>query len=47
MSQQPTTEQIWHALLSGQFAWEKHRRRYGLFPAKHKYPGGTERVFRS
>ena len=36
MSTEPTTEQIWKALLNGQFSWEKDRKRYSLFPAKHR-----------
>jgi hypothetical protein len=36
MSTEPNTEQIWKSLLSGQFSWEKDRKRYRLFPSKHR-----------
>ncbi len=33
---EPTAEQVWHALLNGQFNWGKDRQRYGLFPARQR-----------
>ena len=36
MSTEPTTDQVWKALLDGQFSWAKDRKRYSLFPAKHR-----------
>lgn len=36
MSEKPTADQIWHALLDGQFSWDKDRKRYGIFSAKHR-----------
>jgi len=36
MSEKPTADQVWHALLDGQFSWEKDRKRYGIFSAKHR-----------
>ena len=36
MSEKPTADQVWHALLDGQFSWDKDRKRYGIFSAKHR-----------
>jgi hypothetical protein len=36
MSKDPTAKKMWHALLSGEFSWEKDRRKFGLLPAKHR-----------
>lgn len=36
MTTEPSADQAWHALLDGQFTWEKDRKRYGLFPAQHR-----------
>ena len=36
MPSEPAAEKIWKDLLDGQFSWEKDRKRYGLFPAKHR-----------
>ncbi len=31
MSEKLTADQTWHALLDGQFSWDKDRKRYGIF----------------
>lgn len=36
MTTEPTSTDIWKALLDGQFSWEKDRKRYRIFPAKHR-----------
>jgi len=36
MSEEPSANEMWHALLSGQFSWDKDRRRFRLLPAKHR-----------
>ncbi len=36
MATQPAAEGAWRALLNGEFTWETDRRRYALFPAKHR-----------
>jgi hypothetical protein len=36
MPTEPTADEIWRMLLSGQFSWEKDRRWYRLFPARHR-----------
>jgi adenylate cyclase len=36
MSTEPTADHVWHALLDGQFSWEKDRKRYGLFPGRRR-----------
>lgn len=36
MSEKLTPDQTWHALLNGEISWEKYRKRYAIFPAKHR-----------
>ncbi len=36
MATQPTAEELWHALLSGQMSWARDRRRFQLIPARHR-----------
>ena len=36
MPPEPTSEEIWQTLLSGQFSWESDRRKYQLLPAKKR-----------
>ena len=36
MSTEPSSEEIWQALLSGQFSWDSDRRKYQLLPGKHR-----------
>jgi hypothetical protein len=33
MASEPTAEQFWRMLLSGETSWEEDRRRFGLLPA--------------
>lgn len=36
MPPEPTAEEIWTMLLSGQFSWEADRRKYQLLPARNR-----------
>ena len=36
MTNEPTAQEIWHALLNGEFSWDKDRRRFMRLPAKHR-----------
>jgi hypothetical protein len=36
MPTEPTAEELWRMLLSGQMDWEQDRRRFRLLPAKHR-----------
>jgi hypothetical protein len=36
MSENPTADQVWHALLDGQFDWTEQRKRFRIFSAKHR-----------
>jgi hypothetical protein len=36
MPAEPTADEVWHALLDGQFSWAKDRKRYGIFPAQRR-----------
>lgn len=36
MSEEPTAEQVWHDLIEGEVSWAQDRKRYGIFPAKHR-----------
>lgn len=36
MTKEPTAEQMWHDLLNGKFDWDKDRKRFQIFPAKHR-----------
>lgn len=36
MATEPNADQVWNALLGGQFSWAKDRQRYGLFPAQRR-----------
>ena len=36
MATEPTADDVWRALLSGQFSWDRDRRRFKLIPAQHR-----------
>lgn len=36
MTTEPTPDEIWRALLSGEFGWDKDRRRFILIPASQR-----------
>ena len=36
MAEEPTAEQVWQMLLSGQTSWEQDRRRFKLLPGQDR-----------
>jgi len=36
MTSENSTEQTWKALINGDVSWEKDRKRFGIFPSKHR-----------
>jgi adenylate cyclase len=36
MTTEPTPDEVWHALLDGEFNWDKDRKRYAMFPGRRR-----------